>query len=245
MVWMRNIGGIWKENMGDQYNYCNMQETENIHFESMPDFGSQNGPKAVVEKEYDSLYDEIADKCHPNRFLDNGYDKGVFSAANSIYYELLQRKGWPDEQLKDLRNRAIFELGIHFSAKKQFDYLSAFFDPRIYTQMEPYPYERVENAKRYHDILNDNKDDIIALEHLEKDAEEFIAERKDELETARKLYEKEERDYFEKLNEAKKKEADEAAMKASKDNERIGITVALSSFVLLVLILISVFQIKK
>ena len=158
----------------------------------MPDFGRKKGAKAIGEKEYASLFDEIADKCHPNRFLDESYDKKTFSTANSIYYELLQRKGWPDEQLKDLRNRAILELGIHFSTKKKYDYLSEYFDPRIYTQMEPYPFERVEKAKNYYDHMNDNRDDIIALEQLENDAEEFIAERKNELEAIRKRCEKEE-----------------------------------------------------
>ena len=205
----------------------------------MPDFGSQNGPKAVVEKEYDSLYDEIADKCHPNRFLNNGYDKGVFSAANSIYYELMQRKGWPDEQLKDLRNRAIFELGIHFSAKKQYDYLSVFFDPRIYTKMDPYPFDRVEMAKQYYDCLNDYRDDIVALEQLEKDAEPFIERRKQEIEQENEKSREEDEEYFRRLNNIKKDKLEKSDV-LSKDDERLARIIALSILGLIVLIVISV-----
>ncbi len=184
----------------------NMQETDNIHFESMPDFGRTKGTEAFEEKEYDSLYDEIADKCHPNRFLEEDSNRNTFSTANAIYYELTQREGSSDEQLKDLRNRAIHELGIHFSTKKMYDHLSSFFDPRIYTQMEPYPFERVENAKRYYDSLNDNRDDIVALEQLEKEAEPFIKERELEIEIENEKKRKENEEYKRILNAQREEE---------------------------------------
>lgn len=221
-----------------------MQETDNIHFESMPDFGRTKGTEAFEEKEYDSLYDEIADKCHPNRFLDNDSDRGAFSVANGIYYELLQRKGCSDEQLKDLRNRAIFELGIHFSTKNQYEYLSAFFDPRIYTQMDPYPFERVEKAKQFYDSLNDNRYDIIALEQLEKDAEPFIEERKTEMEIEKARDIDDDAEYFRKLNEFRRRESEETARKraGSKDGDTFGaiIITVVGSVLLIILIVLTI-----
>lgn len=168
-----------------------MKDTEDIFFESMPDFGKQEIITTQEEKDYSSLYEEIADKCHPNRYIDTNCDKMSFPIANDIYSALTKRKGASDEQLKDLRDKAIFELGVHFSTKKKYQYLLEFFDPRIYTKIDPYPTDRVAPAKHYYDLLNENRDDIIALEHLEEEASSFIAERKEDIAREDELFYKE------------------------------------------------------
>lgn len=211
-----------------------MKEKEDIFFESMPAWGNQNDFTVQEEKEYSSLYDEIADKCYPDRYLDTNSDKMSFPIANSIYSELTKRKRVPDDQLKDLRDKAIFQLGVHFSAKKKYEYLLEYFDPRIYTKIEPYPADRVALAKHYYDLLIDNRDDIIALEQLENEAKLFIAERKKEINREEELF-------YKKLNEANRikaeKEAEEKA-KLKKDMKSSAITFfALIAFILLMVFL--------
>lgn len=171
-----------------------MQEYDNIHFEPMPDLGVAK--PIPHEKGYTNLYEEMIEKCHPKNYLNEGYDRQLFSIANSIYYELTQRREWTDEELIPLRNKAITELGIHFSTKKKYNYLLQYLDPRIYINMNPYPARRVATAEEYYNQLNTYKDDIVALEELEKKAKQFIEERQSEIEE----------DDFRALSEKKRKE---------------------------------------
>lgn len=86
-----------------------------------------------------------------------------------------------DHDLVYLRNRAINELGIHFSTRAKCKHLMQYFDPRVYTGMEPFDAERVTEAKRYYDRMQAVKDDIRALEQLEFEAAEFVQRRQLEL----------------------------------------------------------------
>lgn len=129
---------------------------------------------------YDTLYDELIDKCSPNNFLEEAqFNSERFNKANQIYAELLSKKQASDNNLIDLRDKAIDELGIHFSTKKKYDYLMQFLDPKLY--IEPsnlYDAERVAEASKYYTILVQNKTDIKALEQLESLASNFIAKGK-------------------------------------------------------------------
>lgn len=180
-----------------------MQEQEdNIQFDNMPNFGKMFSEKATNwddDKEYDSLYDELCDKCRPDKFIDES-DNKHFVLANQLYGELKSKKGAKDNELIGIRDRAMDSLGIHISTKKLYESLYHYFNPQVYTTLEPYDAERVAQAGEYYIRMRECKDDIHALEKLRSDASTFIAKRVAE-ETAQ--YEKqkkaEEEEYNEKL----------------------------------------------
>ncbi len=160
-----------------------MDNEENILFEQMPDFQSDWGqmvkPKPnvetevqvveSVEKEYATLYDELFDKCNPNQFAIETFGLEKFQVANKIYAQLIQLgKGMSDSDIIILRNRAIDELGIHISTKKKFDELESLFDTKQYVNKQPYDEELVSKAAILYNQLLENRDDIRALEKLEK-----------------------------------------------------------------------------
>lgn len=128
---------------------------------------------------YVSLFDEIETKCNPDLFINS--DNRLFDAATSIYGELMTKRDSCYHDLVYLRNRAINELGIHFSTRAKCKHLMQYFDPRVYTGMEPFDAERVTEAKRYYDRMQAVKDDIRALEQLEFEAAEFVQRRQLEL----------------------------------------------------------------
>lgn len=158
-------------------------EDDNIQFEQMPDldWGKVQKPKPVkeIEKEYDSLYDELLDKCNPSKFKIELVGLERFNSANEIYAKLKSGgSNIPEAVLIALRNQAMSELQIHISTKKKFSYLKSFFDPEIYINRTPYDGQRVSEAGTWYDLLLKNADDILALEKLELDADEFIQEEK-------------------------------------------------------------------
>ena len=158
-------------------------EDDNIQFEQMPDldWGKVQKPKPIkeIEKEYDSLYDELLDKCNPSRFKIESVGLDRFNIANEIYTQLKSGgSNIPEAVLIALRNQAMRELQIHISTKKKFSYLKSFFDPEIYINRTPYDGQRVSEAGTWYDLLLKKADDIQALEKLELDADEFIQEEK-------------------------------------------------------------------
>lgn len=164
-----------------------MQELEeNIQFDVMPDFRNMfNQSKQDDwnnEKVYNTLFDELAEKCNPKCFCgDENFDKELFNKANDLYAELMAKKEETDNNLVPLRNKAMDELGIHISTKKKFDYLMQYLNPKIYIKdKEPYDHERVGEAGRWYALLIQNKSDIRALEDLEFQAKDFISKRKEE-----------------------------------------------------------------
>lgn len=158
-------------------------QDDNIQYVDMPDWGemfsAQPQQQTVEDKVYHSLYDELVEKCNPALFA--GTDN--FLKANQLYVEIRDPNNRNNEQtLISLRNRAIEALGVRFSTKKKYDYLKKYFDVAQYTQMEPYHAQRVAKANEYYTRLQQDKDNIMALDQLESDAKEFIDQRKGELE---------------------------------------------------------------
>lgn len=169
-----------------------MDNEDNITFETMPDFGSMfqsnplvpNEEKTMeMEKEYDSLYDELLEKCNPRRFDIESFGLSKFNIANEIYSQLLDCKAISEtmgkqevseDALKVLRNRAIDELSIHISTTKKYNELKDFLDPKQYINRQPYDKELVaKTADLYNQLLN-NKNDIRVLEELENDPQTAI-----------------------------------------------------------------------
>lgn len=160
-------------------------EDDNIQFEQMPDLDWSWGSKQetqIIEKEYDSLYDELVDKCSPNKFRIESVGLEKFNIANDIYARLLECKRIADsmgnsrvsdDSLKILRDRAIDELGIHVSTRKLFTKLKSVFDPNQFINRQPYDKELVEKAGKWYDLLLRSADDIRALERIEQDSVAF------------------------------------------------------------------------
>ncbi len=192
-----------------------MQEDELIEFEKMPGLNWTSQKKQSEDEDtiYIDLFDEMETKCNPKRYLQGDADPQLFESANQIYGELMKlslQKALCDEDLTHLRNRAIRELGVTFSTRKICNRLSQYFDPNIYIDMTPYDAERVAAAKKYHDRLEENRRDILALEQLAAEAKYFINHRDNEI---REQEEEEKRIEKQKEEERKKEEAELAAQR--------------------------------
>ena len=167
--------------MGQKYRNA-MQEDDGIHFESMPEFSTheQKDIVPIVEREYFSLYDELEEKCHPDRYL-NPFNLERFALANELYSELQKRSRRDDNSLIDIREKAIDGLGIHISTRRLYEYLLKYCDPKIYTSMQPYDKARVQEAGRLFAKIQAAKDDIHELEEVWREAETFISSRDNEI----------------------------------------------------------------
>ena len=163
-----------------------MKETEDIEFEAISsgiEF-EKMGLKSEIdfEKEYDSLYDELLEKCNPDRYcFSPSFDEIKFKIANDIYGNLRNNHTMTQDYLIELRNRAINELEIHFSTKKLYEKLVGYFDPQIYTSMDEYDTQRVAKAGYYYAKTLKAKNDVLTLEEIEKEASGFIEMRNIEL----------------------------------------------------------------
>lgn len=156
-----------------------MQGDDNFHFEPMADFSSivKEESKPIEEREYFSLYDELEEKCNPDRYM-NPFVQEKFDLANELYAELQKRSKRDDKSLIDIRDKAIKGLGIHISTQRLYNYLMEYCHPKIYTAIEPYDKDNVQEAGRLFAMIQKAKDDIHALEAVEQEAEPFIERRK-------------------------------------------------------------------
>lgn len=123
-------------------------------------------PSKSEEKQYESLYEELLEKCNPNNFM-QPYDKEKVDTANTIFAELRNNPYATDYDLKDVRLMAVQKLGIHISTQKILDYLMKYCDPQRYTDRDPYDAELVNQANTLYAKILDNKDDIFELEKIE------------------------------------------------------------------------------
>jgi len=103
----------------------------------------------------------------------NPYEPEKVSKANELYSEVLHTDAQADEQLKQLRLRAIEELGIKFSTEKLFGKLSAACNPKNFTG-DTYNKNRLELANRLYQTVLMNADNVLALEEIEGEAKELI-----------------------------------------------------------------------
>ena len=174
------FAACWRLGAGKQTK--SMRKENNIQFEAMPEFASsgkqQNAP--IEEREYYSLFDELEEKCNPDRYM-NPFVQERFDLANELYAELLKRGIRDDKSLVDIRDKAMSGLGIHVSTHRLYKHLLEYCNPEIYTSMKPYDKERVSEAGRLYALIQKAKDDIHELEAIEKEANLFIQKRRDEL----------------------------------------------------------------
>ena len=208
-----------------------MAEDEDIIFDTITqplNFGSIAGNNTSnnfeEEKVYNSLYDELMDKCCPDKFCSSttSFDINKFQIANEIYRELCERKMISPEALIKIRNKAMDKLGIKISTKKLYNELIEYFYPMNYISRTSYNPKRVEKAGYFYDKTLKAKNDIIALEEIQQEASEFIRE------IAKEKEKKLEKELEKELEEEKK---------VIKGEEELGTMFVISIIILFFLIL--------
>ena len=130
--------------------------------------------KQPIRGRYQGLHAELKARCTPENFM-NPYEPEKVSKANELYSEVLHTDEQADEQLKQLRLRAIEELGVKFSTEELFGKLSAACNPKNFTG-ESYNKERLELANRLYQAVLMNADNVLALEEIEGEAKGLLEE---------------------------------------------------------------------
>ena len=154
-----------------------MQE-DNISFEEIGKDETAHAEQAQalfkqpVRGRYQDLHAELKARCAPENFM-NPYEPEKVSKANELYSEVLSTDAQAEEQLKQLRLRAIEELGIKFSTEELFTKLSAACNPKNFTG-DSYNKERLEQANKLYQAVLMNADHVLALEDIEGEAKELI-----------------------------------------------------------------------
>lgn len=158
-----------------------MPENEHIMFEEIPNMFSQmisddgkpnEQTQTGIHKTYNSLYEELCDKCYPERYMEP-YDAKRVSIATRLYGDVLNCENDINKQ-NELRHRAAEELGITFDGSKLYAYLLNYLNPRLY--LHPFSPDKLEFANKYYLAMEANKDDYIELEKIETEVHLFIKE---------------------------------------------------------------------
>ena len=153
------------------------QDNDYLIFEGI---GKKNMPlqKQAVHKEpisghYDSLFDELYEKCNPNRFMEP-YDKEKIDQANDIFSQLLKPSTKTNLiKLKELRSKALNQLGIEFCTETLYKRLIEKCHPRNFSG-EYYDAQRLTEANNLYDEILRNADNIEVLEECEIKAKGLI-----------------------------------------------------------------------
>ena len=130
-----------------------------------------NAPEMVDDTIYESLYAELKIKCNPNKFM-VPYDKERVSQANELYRQLMETSPQNEETLRQLRSKAIKELGVCFSSKALFQFLCNTCHPRNF--MSPYNAEKVEIANKLYVQVLEKAYNIEALENIQRSAKQLL-----------------------------------------------------------------------
>lgn len=153
-------------------------EEENIRWEDisrvMREGKNPSGAQKSVEpsrtppsKIYESLYEELIEKCNPVNFM-YPYDKDKVDTANLIYKKLLgskpKHKCYSNHEIRRIKDLAIRELGISIS-DSLYRKLINYCDPKRF--MNPYDFEAVQVANEFYSLVEKSKDDIVELEELQ------------------------------------------------------------------------------
>jgi len=121
----------------------------------------------VIKGRYYSLYAELIDKCDPDKFMTE-YDHDRIAIANDIYTKAQETSFYDETMLKELRKRAITELGIKFSTEMIYE--------ELINLLKPSKYSGTEKFKDANDLYNrviNNADDIEELEQIKDEAKNF------------------------------------------------------------------------
>jgi hypothetical protein len=128
--------------------------------------------KQPIRGSFQSLYEELKARCAPENFM-NPYEPVKVSKANELYSEVLKTDVYDDRKQKELRLRAIEELGVKFSTELLYEKLTKACNPKNYTG-EAYNKERLELANKLYQAVMMNADNVFALEDIEEKAKKLI-----------------------------------------------------------------------
>lgn len=132
--------------------------------------GSSNPTKQPVEGFYSSLYDELLEKCEPTKFLEP-YDEEKTNTANDIYSITLSNCN-NINTLRELRSRAMHELGVRFSTRVLYNELIDICDPRHFSGNN-YDKNLFEKSNRLYGKTNRFADNIEKLEEIKNEASDL------------------------------------------------------------------------
>ena len=223
--------------MNKQYNDV---EEDNIQWEEISKVMSRgkeaSEPTAKVKpsrpspvpKTYPSLYEELLDKCDPKNFMEP-YDQAKVEKAIRVYGDLQKADKKDTNRLREIRDRAMQDLGITVSTDSLYKELIGYCDSRNFRKDGDFPTEVLLVANQFYAQVLANKHDIHALEklasqmHADKTLSRYYEEKK----------EREERE--EKEREEKKRER----LKRDKEETKV-VLISITIYVIIIIIIIVV-----
>mgnify|MGYP001240321865 FL=1 len=151
-------------------------EEENIRWEEiskvMREGKIPSGTQKAVElskipssKVYDSLYEELLDKCNPKNFMES-YDQKKVDEAILIYNDLSRIGKTNEKHIRVIRDRATLELGIKVSTDRLFKELIDYCNPQNFLTAVPFQADLLQIANHFYAQVRTSKNDIHELERL-------------------------------------------------------------------------------
>ena len=152
------------------------QEVENINWEEISKVmregkissevgNGSDSSKIQHSKIYDSLYEELLDKCNPKNFMEP-YDKKKVDAAILIYNDLSRIDKTNEKHIRVIRDRATLELGIKVSTDRLYNELIDYCNPQNFLTAVPFQADLLQAANHFYAEVRANKNDIHELERL-------------------------------------------------------------------------------
>ena len=121
--------------------------------------------KIQHSKIYDSLYEELLDKCNPKNFMEP-YDKKKVDAAILIYNDLSRIGKTNEKHIRAIRDRATLELGIKVSTDRLFKELIDYCNPQNFLTAVPFQADLLQIANHFYAQVRTSKNDIHELVRL-------------------------------------------------------------------------------
>ncbi|MBQ7210454.1 MAG: hypothetical protein IJS05_06130 [Paludibacteraceae bacterium] len=137
-----------------------MPTNDNIIWETM---------SSLTMTPYNTLYEELLDKCYPQKFM-QPYDKHKVDVAIDITDQLKHNQScWHDikdneltDEFRQILTQAINELGISINASRLYDYLKKSIEPFIYRNDATIAHD----ANSILSMIEEKKNDILQLDNL-------------------------------------------------------------------------------
>ena len=190
----------------DQYDFEEVKSNPQQLFSNIDGVSDKLEHPNPIPGVFESLYDEIIKRCDPANFL-NPYDQEKVRISNELYSKSKTLKNKNDEKvLKEIRKRAIKELGIKFSTIELYEKLEKICNVQNYTG-DNYNQDFVNLANTLFGQIKKYADDIEKLEEIDTQTGDLVAElqRRKEEELEKQKWMEKEKKLREEIN-AKRKE---------------------------------------
>ena len=122
-------------------------------------------PSPALSKTYPNLYEELLDKCDPKNFMEP-YDQAKVEKSIRVYGDLQKADKKDTNRLREIRDRAMQDLGITVSTDRLYKELIGYCDSRNFRKDGDFPTEVLLVANQFYAQVLANKHDIHALEKL-------------------------------------------------------------------------------